>query len=30
MFDKGLARAERPADIRAWIEAQLYVPQYGA
>jgi malate dehydrogenase (oxaloacetate-decarboxylating)(NADP+) len=30
MFDKGMARVERPADIRAWIEAQLYVPHYGA
>jgi malate dehydrogenase (oxaloacetate-decarboxylating)(NADP+) len=30
MFDSGLARVERPADIRAWIEAQLYVPHYAA
>jgi malate dehydrogenase (oxaloacetate-decarboxylating)(NADP+) len=30
MFDKGMAQVERPADIRAWIEAQLYVPRYGA
>ena len=29
MFDKGLAQVERPSDIRAWIEAQLYVPAYG-
>jgi malate dehydrogenase (oxaloacetate-decarboxylating)(NADP+) len=28
MFDKGLAQVERPQDIRAWIEAQLYKPQY--
>ena len=26
MFDKGLAQAERPRDIRAWIEDQLYKP----
>ena len=30
MFDKGLAQAERPKDIRAWIEGQLYVPRYTA
>ena len=28
MFDKGLAQAERPRDIRAWIEGQLYKPRY--
>jgi malate dehydrogenase (oxaloacetate-decarboxylating)(NADP+) len=28
MFDKGLAQVERPRDIRAWIESQLYKPQY--
>jgi malate dehydrogenase (oxaloacetate-decarboxylating)(NADP+) len=28
MFDNGLATVERPADIRAWIEGQLYHPQY--
>ncbi len=28
MFDKGLAQAERPRDVRAWIEGQLYKPQY--
>ena len=28
MFDKGLAKVERPADIRAWIEEQLYKPRY--
>jgi len=28
MFDKGLAQVERPRDIRAWIEGQLYKPQY--
>jgi malate dehydrogenase (oxaloacetate-decarboxylating)(NADP+) len=29
MFDNGLAQVERPSDIRAWIEGQLYVPAYG-
>jgi malate dehydrogenase (oxaloacetate-decarboxylating)(NADP+) len=28
MFDQGLAQAARPKDIRAWIEGQLYKPQY--
>ena len=28
MFDKGLAQVERPRDIRAWIEGQLYTPRY--
>jgi malate dehydrogenase (oxaloacetate-decarboxylating)(NADP+) len=28
MFDKGLAQIDRPRDIRAWIEGQLYQPQY--
>jgi malate dehydrogenase (oxaloacetate-decarboxylating)(NADP+) len=28
MFDKGLAQAERPRNIRAWIESQLYQPRY--
>jgi malate dehydrogenase (oxaloacetate-decarboxylating)(NADP+) len=28
MFDKGLAQVARPRDIRSWIEAQLYRPQY--
>ncbi|HZB91772.1 MAG TPA: NAD-dependent malic enzyme [Stellaceae bacterium] len=28
MFDTGLAQAERPHDIRAWIEGQLYKPHY--
>jgi malate dehydrogenase (oxaloacetate-decarboxylating)(NADP+) len=28
MFEKGLAQAKRPRDIRAWIEGQLYKPQY--
>ena len=27
MFDKGLAQVEKPHDIRAWIEGQLYQPQ---
>jgi malate dehydrogenase (oxaloacetate-decarboxylating)(NADP+) len=28
MFDNGLATVERPADIRAWVEGQLYHPNY--
>jgi malate dehydrogenase (oxaloacetate-decarboxylating)(NADP+) len=28
MFEKGLAQLERPRDIRAWIESQLYKPHY--
>jgi malate dehydrogenase (oxaloacetate-decarboxylating)(NADP+) len=28
MFDQGLAQVKRPHDIRAWIEGQLYRPQY--
>lgn len=28
MFDTGLAQVDRPADIRAWIEGQLYRPVY--
>jgi malate dehydrogenase (oxaloacetate-decarboxylating)(NADP+) len=28
MFDQGLAQVERPRDTRAWIEGQLYKPQY--
>jgi malate dehydrogenase (oxaloacetate-decarboxylating)(NADP+) len=28
MFDAGLAQVKRPRDIRAWIEGQLYKPQY--
>jgi malate dehydrogenase (oxaloacetate-decarboxylating)(NADP+) len=28
MFEKGLAQTKRPRDIRAWIEGQLYKPQY--
>lgn len=28
MFDKGLAQVERPRDIRGWIEAQFYKPEY--
>lgn len=27
---KGLAQVERPRDIRAWIEGQLYKPEYPA
>jgi malate dehydrogenase (oxaloacetate-decarboxylating)(NADP+) len=29
MFDHGMTSVERPADIRAWIEAKLYKPEYG-
>ncbi len=28
MFDSGLAQAERPANIRSWLEAMLYKPHY--
>jgi malate dehydrogenase (oxaloacetate-decarboxylating)(NADP+) len=28
MFAQGLAQVERPRDVRAWIEGQLYVPKY--
>jgi malate dehydrogenase (oxaloacetate-decarboxylating)(NADP+) len=28
IFDQGLARAERPMDIRRWLRAQLYQPEY--
>jgi len=28
MFDQGLAQAERPRDVRSWIEKQLYKPTY--
>ncbi|HWU91159.1 MAG TPA: NAD-dependent malic enzyme [Kofleriaceae bacterium] len=28
MFDTGLAQVDRPRDIRAWIESQLYQPRY--
>ena len=28
MFDEGLATVKQPADIRAWIEGQLYTPHY--
>jgi malate dehydrogenase (oxaloacetate-decarboxylating)(NADP+) len=28
MFDNGLATVERPAEIRAWVEGQLYQPKY--
>jgi malate dehydrogenase (oxaloacetate-decarboxylating)(NADP+) len=28
MFDKGLAQVERPRDLRAWIEGQIYTPEY--
>jgi malate dehydrogenase (oxaloacetate-decarboxylating)(NADP+) len=28
MFEKGLATVERPRDVRAWLEQQVYKPQY--
>jgi malate dehydrogenase (oxaloacetate-decarboxylating)(NADP+) len=28
IFDKGLATVDRPADIRTWVEGQLYQPGY--
>jgi len=28
IFDRGLAGVERPADIRAFVQAQLYTPEY--
>jgi malate dehydrogenase (oxaloacetate-decarboxylating)(NADP+) len=28
MFDQGLATVKEPADIRKWIEGQLYTPHY--
>jgi malate dehydrogenase (oxaloacetate-decarboxylating)(NADP+) len=28
MFEQGLPQVKRPSDIRAWIEEQLYRPQY--
>jgi len=28
MFDKGLAQVERLRDLRAWIEGQIYTPEY--
>ena len=28
MFDQGLAQVERPRDLRAWIQGQLYKPHY--
>jgi malate dehydrogenase (oxaloacetate-decarboxylating)(NADP+) len=28
MFDQGLAQVERPREIRAWVEGQLYRPQH--
>jgi malate dehydrogenase (oxaloacetate-decarboxylating)(NADP+) len=28
MFDNGLGTVERPADIRSWVEGQLYHPQF--
>ena len=30
MFDQKLATAERPSDVRPWIEAMLYKPEYRA
>jgi malate dehydrogenase (oxaloacetate-decarboxylating)(NADP+) len=28
IFDQGMASVERPDDIRAWLEGQLYQPHY--
>ena len=28
MFDQGLAQAQRPPDLRSWIESLLYRPEY--
>jgi malate dehydrogenase (oxaloacetate-decarboxylating)(NADP+) len=28
IFDRGLARVPRPADIGAWLRAQVYDPSY--
>jgi hypothetical protein len=28
MFDQGLATVKQTADIRKWIEGQLYMPHY--
>ena len=28
MFEKGLAQVKQPQDTRAWIDGQLYKPQY--
>jgi len=28
MFDQGLSQVQRPRDLRAWIEGQLYTPAY--
>jgi malic enzyme len=28
MFEEGLAQVERPRDLRAWVEGQLYRPHY--
>jgi malate dehydrogenase (oxaloacetate-decarboxylating)(NADP+) len=30
IFDKGLARVPRPADIAAFVRAQVYDPSYPA
>jgi malate dehydrogenase (oxaloacetate-decarboxylating)(NADP+) len=30
IFDRNLARVQRPADIDAWLRAQLYKPEYAA
>jgi malate dehydrogenase (oxaloacetate-decarboxylating)(NADP+) len=30
IFDQGLATVGRPPDVRAWVEAMTYKPQYGA
>jgi len=28
IFARGLSRVERPADVRSFVEAQLYKPEY--
>ena len=30
VFERGLARVERPADINVWLRGQLYKPEYSA
>jgi malate dehydrogenase (oxaloacetate-decarboxylating)(NADP+) len=29
IFERGLARVEKPTDMRAFVESQLYKPDYG-
>ena len=30
IFDRNLARVERPRDINGWLRAQLYKPEYAS